>query len=76
MSLHAFHRVFQVHPHVMSWELREAMDVWWKMDFKKSRWVCKMALQTPRYEELEVSEIGVFKNSGTPKWMIYNGKPN
>ena len=21
------------------------------------------------------SHLGVFKNNGTPKWMIYNGKP-
>ena len=33
----------------------------------------KLKYKYPRYQNVVVY-IGVSKNSGTPKWMVYNGK--
>ena len=29
----------------------------------------------PQYTKKDAMHLGVSKNRGTPKWMVYNGKP-
>ena len=39
------------------------------------RWLSFWEILDPTSDSQRVQHMGVSKNSGTPKWMVYNGKP-
>ena len=36
----------------------------------------KLTTDVEKKQAMQIQEMGVSKNSGTPKWMVYNGKPS
>ena len=46
------------------------------MDLPKMAGLCRFRMQIKSHERWLVNKkMGVSKNRGTPKWMVYNGKP-
>ena len=46
-------------------------DFWWRCSFEKN-FACHGSIM----KRLWHSNMGVSKNRGTPKWIVYTGKPN
>ena len=58
----AFNEFLEISPRYTSGKQNEHKQIPWLIFFK-----CRL-----KFTQLD---LGVSKNSGTPKWMIYNGNP-
>ena len=46
----------------------------WNKKFERLIFPAKYVIPQ-KVESLAIGQVDVSKNSGTPKWMVYNGKP-